>query len=304
MTKSKSKNVNEITEFKIKFDGEQHQIDANVLINSLIHTTSIIQELNRELNTGKKIEVKVKALEKGSFLIHIDLIETAVEALKNLLTKENIKIAGVIISALVGLIKIKQHLKGEDAKSEEVDGENIKIENKNGETIIIQNFVQNIYKKNVIVKDALSSNFENLENDNSITGFEITDKDEKPLIRVDRENFEDLSIKSEDILGDEKIIKQAANLNIVRLSFDKKLKWEFYYKGNKITAKTEDPVFQERIDNGESFSKGDTLEVELEIKQKFDKTVNTFVNKSYKINKITKHIKREQPPELNFSNEE
>ena len=26
--------------FKLKFDGQIHQIDANVLINSLIHTTS------------------------------------------------------------------------------------------------------------------------------------------------------------------------------------------------------------------------------------------------------------------------
>ena len=79
------------TDFKIRFDGEQNQIDANTLINSLIHTTSIIQELNRNLESGKKIDVKIKALEKGSFLVHIDIIETSLQSLKTLLTKENIE---------------------------------------------------------------------------------------------------------------------------------------------------------------------------------------------------------------------
>jgi len=46
-------------DFKIKFDGQQHQVDANVLISSLIHTTTIVQEVNKYLNSGKKIEIKV-----------------------------------------------------------------------------------------------------------------------------------------------------------------------------------------------------------------------------------------------------
>ena len=43
------------SDFKIKFDGQQHQIDAQILISSLIHTTTVIQELNKHFNTGKKI---------------------------------------------------------------------------------------------------------------------------------------------------------------------------------------------------------------------------------------------------------
>lgn len=291
------------TDFKIKFDGEQHQIDANILINNLIHTTSIIQEINRELHSGKTIDIKIKALQKGSFLIHIDLVETTFDSLKNLLTRENIETAAAIIGGFVGLIELKKFLKGREIKSKDEVGNKIKIENENGEVIFIENFVYNVYENNTIVKDALSQSFETLENDNSITGYEITDRDENPLVRVDREDFEYLSLKSEKLNKDEKILIQSASLNIVKLSFDNKLKWEFYFKGNKITAKVEDPNFQKRIDNGESFSKGDMLEVEFEIKQKFDKTVNTFVNKSYKINRIINHIKREDPPKFNFDND-
>ena len=110
------------TDFKIKFDGEKHQIDANLLVNNLIHTTSIIQEINRNLDSGKKLVIQIKALEKGSFLIHIELIESTFENLKNLLTRENIEIAGSVIGIFVGLIELKKFLKGKEEKSIENSG--------------------------------------------------------------------------------------------------------------------------------------------------------------------------------------
>lgn len=53
------------TEFKINFSGQEHQLNANVLINSLIHTSAIIEQLNKELDTNKHIDTTVKALEHG-----------------------------------------------------------------------------------------------------------------------------------------------------------------------------------------------------------------------------------------------
>ena len=47
-----------------------------------------------------------------------------------------------------------------------------------------------------------------------------------------------------------------------------------------------------RIDDGESFAKGDILISELEIEKVYDKTVDTFVNQSYQINEIKNHIPR------------
>lgn len=288
------------SDFKIKFDGEHHQIDANILINNLIHTTSIIQELNRNLDSGKKIEIKVKALDKGSFLIHIDLIETALEALKTIFTKDNIEIGGVVVGALVGLIELKSFLRGKEPEKIEKIGDKVKIENKKGEVIYIDNFVQNVYENNTIIRDALSQSFETLDNDNSITGYQITDKDENPLVKVDKEDFQFMSLKSDEILDGEKVTVVAARLNLVRLSFDHKLKSDFYYKGVKVSAKIKDVDFYDRIDRGESFSKGDILEVELEIKQVFDGSVNTFINKSYKVKRIIQHIKRDEQSRLNF----
>ena len=109
--------------------------------------------------------------------------------------------------------------------------------------------------------------------------------------------------KSEEVTEGEKKIIEAASVNIVRLSFEESLKWDFYYKGNKISAKIADPKFYDLIDQGEQFAKGDILEVDLQINQIFDASVNTFINKSYQINRILRHIKRNEQQKLNFNQE-
>lgn len=167
-------------------------------------------------------------------------------------------------------------------------------------TQIIGNATFNIYEQSSVVKDALSQNFDVLNNDPAITGFEITDKNEKPLVRVEKREFGDLSQKAEEIEEGERKLIEAATVNIVRVSFEENLKWDFYYRGIKISAKISDPSFYELIDKGESFAKGDILEVELQIHQKFDESVNTFVTKSYQINKIIRHLSRNEQQKINF----
>jgi hypothetical protein len=290
--------------FKIKFDGQAHQVDAQVLISSLIHTTTVIQELNKCLDTGKKIEIKVNALEKGSFLIHIELLETTLEAFKTIFTKENITVVSSIIAGLVGLIQIKKHLKGKPPKEIKTEKNKTIIKNSDNSQLYINSNIYNIYESNTVIDDALSQNFDIVDNDSAITAFEITDDKEKPYVRVERDDFKDLSQKTEIIDEDNKtkIIIKNTRLNIVRLSFEEGLKWDFYYIGNKISAKITDPNFQKLIDDGKSFAKGDILEVELHINQIFDNSVNTYINKSYQVSRIIQHYSRENQHNINFEN--
>lgn len=292
------------SDFKIKFDGQQHQVDAQILISSLIHTTTVIHELNKYYYTGKKIEIKVKALEKGSFLVHIELIETALESLKTLLTKDNLLFASGIIGGLVGLIEIKKHLKGKKAKEITQDGSKTIIININNNILNISSDIYKIYETNVIVNDALSQNFDSLDNDPAITAFEITDKRENPFVRVEKSDFKDMTLKSEQIDENRKHIIEMTRLNIVRVSFEENLKWDFYYRGNKISAKIDDPNFYALIDKEESFAKGDILEVELQINQIFEESVNTFINKSYQINRIVNHYKRDVQKKIDFETDD
>ena len=289
-------------EFKLKFDGQLVQIDANILISSLIHTTNAIQEINRYLDSGKNIEIKVQAPEKGSFLIQLNLVETALDTLKYIFTKENLEVAGTIIGILTGLISLKKFLKGRKPKDIKQEGDITIITNSEGDIINIDNRVFNIYDKSHYINDALSQNFESIQNDPAITAFEITDNNENPYIRVEKEEFEFLSIKSEEISDKERILTEAATLYIVRLSFEENLKWDFYFRGNKISAKIKDPDFYQLIDKGESFAKGDVLEVELQTTQIWDESVNTYINinKSYQILKIHRHLLRGEQQKFDF----
>ncbi len=287
-------------DFKLKFDGQLHQIDANILISSLIHTTSIIHEINSSINSGKKIEIKVKALEKGSFLVHVELIENSLDVIKTLFTRDNAQLAAEIITIFIGLLEIKKFLKAKKYKKKTVKNDKTEITNDEGNVLIIENIILNIYEKNNVIQNALSKNFETLNNDQSIEKFEITDSKENSLITIERNEFNDLALNWEEIHEESRNIIKTAILNIIRLGFEQNTKWDFYYRGNKISAMINDTSFYDNINKGEKFAKGDMLKVDLNIYQYWDESVNTWVNKSYQINKVIEHIPRNEQLSFNF----
>ena len=86
---------------KITFEGQTHQIDANTLINVLIHYRNVVNEANKELGGGtKNIELKVNAIEKGSFIIDISVIESLV---KQLFSGESIAYLASLCTVIEGV---------------------------------------------------------------------------------------------------------------------------------------------------------------------------------------------------------
>jgi hypothetical protein len=279
-------------EFIVQFNGQLTQIDANTFINSLLNTTSIIQAINKELDPSKKIEVKVNTLdERGSFPVSLEIVENAIISL---LSNEGINYVKNILEAFVAIFLIKQFLKGKKAKTTEEQEDNIKIENESGEVRIFNKNVFNIYIHNLVINEAVNKNFETLESEPAIEGFEIKDDKGQELFVAKKEYFPIMRSKNEMLHQEDlRIINKDVTLHVFKVVFDEKYKWEFYYKGNKISAQIQDKTFFEGIDKGESFSKGDVLNVEMQIEQIFDKTVNTYVNKSYQILTVKNHIPRD-----------
>jgi len=78
------------------------------------------------------------------------------------------------------------------------------------------------------------------------------------------------------------------------------MKWAFYYEGNKFSAKINDDEFVRLLDSGEKFAKGDALEAEFEIKQEYYEPANTYINKSYRVIRIIRHIPRPEQGRLDF----
>lgn len=290
--------------FKLKYNGAQHQIDANVLINSLAQTTTIIQGINHHIDSGKNIQIKINALEKGSFIVGLEIIETTLNVANTLLTRDNVDIAANIVSVFINLLEIKQFLKGKDPVESIRVGDDYEVKNNKGDVTIIKGDVYNIYMHDQNIKEAISRNFDTINADESITGFEVLGKDESTLFKVNRDSFDELSVISEEIEGRDKFVTESATLFIIRPSFDPNLKWDFYYKRNKISARIKDDNFHSLINAGERFAKGDILEVDLKIHQEYDPVVKVHFNKSYLIEKIHKHKYRDELQELDFPSQD
>jgi hypothetical protein len=205
----------------------------------------------------------------------------------------------------VGLFQIKKHLRGEAPKSVEVfeeKGEDyVKIENVNGDVYVDKSVTLNIYQNNQPIQDAITNTFSEVKNDPNIEGFEISSA-ESELFAVKKEDFDSLSEKYEVTEENTRTVTdEEAELNVFKLVFKPGYKWEFYYKGNKISVDVKDDNFYKTIDEGAPFSKGDTIFGKMEIRQKFDPSINTYVNVGYILKNVTRHTPRAKTQEIDFT---
>jgi hypothetical protein len=287
-------------DFKIIFDSERHEVDVETLIGCLMHTSNIIQEVNRSLHTEKKIEVKIKALEKGSFEVHIELIEKLIESL---FSSQNITYGASIVTIVSGLYYFAQFLKGKKPqKIEIINNNNVQVTNINGDITTIQNNVYNIFNENKTVRDNIAKQFSILKESTDVSGFSFNSN--KDNTYISQEEFPLIAIKLDDL---DDVIKEPIkeiltdkNILIIRPSFTKDLKWDFVFQGQKISAKMEDEEMIKIIDNGEQFSKGDYMLVDLEVTKFYDSDLDTYlINKdSYKILKFKQHIQSPKQKKL------
>lgn len=285
--KSDNKNL------EIKFGGDLHEIDVDLLIESLINYSSVAQEASAYLSPGIKVDIKIKAPKRGSFIILLDLIA---QNGGDLFTRDNIALAAEIVTIVGGLYGLKQWISayGKPEVVKVVSGDNIEISNNKGR-ITISNNVYNIYQENPKVRENLRNTFVKLKERGEITDFSIKDVDaDKNIFLAERAEFSALASADDEIeQRKQKVIKEKQDLSVFKIVFKENYKWEFFYQGTKIYASLRDEKFFKKIEKGEiAFRSGDKLVADLEIEQVFNEAANTFVNDSYSISKVIEHIPR------------
>lgn len=286
---------------KIKFDGQTHQVNAQVFISTLVNFSEVVKEVNRELGSNKNIEIKIVAAAEGSFDAH--LVLQAVDGAQQILTANNVNLLSGIVTIIGGVYHFRKWLSRRTIKDVVPQGDSVKITDIKGDSIVIHGNVYNTYNNNQIVNDAVSNSFASLQDDPSITALEISDESEV-LFRAEQDEFDELATKV--IIEDEnnKKVITAASLTINKVVFEgTNRKWEFIYQGNRIPANISDVNFYKQIDEGESFAKGDQLQVDLEITQSYDESLKAYLNKSYTVTKVNKHIPRDRPEQLDILND-
>lgn len=285
-------------DFKIRFDGDQNQIDANTFVNYLVHFNTIVQELNRELAPERRIKVKITALEKGSFIVGVEL-QSVIDQIKLILDPKTVEYLGDILTVLTGLVALKAALKGNKPEQVKQDKDSVTITGADGQVVTVNNFTYNVYITNPTISQALTKQFEALEQDDNIEAVQLTDKENRTILEVPRELFNDLAQPNEIFEGGiQHELRPKVMLSIVKLSFDPKLKSDFVYMGIRISAYIKDKTFYQQVDKGRAFSKGDALEVKMQVNKVFDTSVNTEVIKSYDVLEVLRHVPRNDPGQL------
>lgn len=278
---------------QIKFEGEQHQIDANTLVNMLIHYSALINRINGLYGEGtRNVDIKINAIEKGSFVIDISLVESLKDIV--LFGKDNIDYVYKLAALTVSTITIYKAFKGQKVEEEKTKTtliqNNINIDNK---------IITNIYN-DTIVRESISKSVETAGNDESVEGVSFSTSDAGTSIS--KEEFSELIYtdfdKEDGADGIRIITNDRATLSIITLSFDKRKKWDFLYNGFKIVVPVKDDILRNLIDKGLRFAKGDSLVVALEITQKFSPEYNDYINSKYRIIEFIEHIPRPEQTKL------
>lgn len=293
-------------ELQFKY-GVDEYIEVNTLLTSQLHFIGSINELQRELFPDNKLIIKVGPYEKGSFIVNL-IFETGF--VHSLFKKENIEIAGLIITSFAAILDLIIKLKGKKAKSVEEKGNTVIINvNGNDNTINIDKDLFNIYKSNRELTESISKNFELLDNDNDIQNITIIDKEKtQEIIKIEKEQFNSLTVqnpyfdtnKDEQTLYNQPLFIKKPNL------FPEKgrvYRGGFLYRGRDIIAKISDPSFPKKINEGLRIAQGDRLICDLKIYYKFDERFMTYIETNrFEIIKVHEVIERPVTNQLSIEN--
>ena len=277
---------------KITFEGQTHQIDANTLINVLIHYQNIVNEANKELSGGSKnIELKVNAIEKGSFVIDVSLIESA---LKHIFSSEGMTYIASLYAVVEGTHKLYKYFKGKPVKTDE-DRQAAKTVLGNVE----YNVTINVYNQPP-VREAVSKSIETADSDSNVEGFSVECGSGEP-VSFERKDFKEYIYDDFDLeksIPNEQEETTDALLTIIALNFEPGSRWQFIYNGFKIQMIVKDDALMKKIDEGERFGKGDAIYVKMRIVKRYNPVYRAYENKSYKIVEFLEHIEAPRQQEL------
>lgn len=277
---------------QIRFESNEHQIDSNTLINYLIHYNAVVAEVNNAYGKGeKKISVKVNALKEGSFVIDLSLLE---ETIVSLFSRDNIEYLAEMITIVGGVYGAYKVLRGRPVKTKE-DRDSISTTfyqiNQQQNTQINQTIVY-VYN-NRSVREAISKSFTTVEEDETVTGVEISSEVRGQSVKFGRDEFPTLQyndFEHEDDVPQRIAEVVEARLTIISLNFERGNRWQFMYNGFKIAMTVKDDALMERIEQGARFGKGDSIRVKMRIIKEYNKSYKAYENKSYRIVEFLEHI--------------
>lgn len=278
-------------EIVLHFGGERKKINAYTLATSLVSLSDAIKEANAIINPGYEIEILVEAFGEGSFRAKI---KTVYGGLKNIFTVNRVE------AVAIGIVTsfIYQHTLAPDSDVKVIVDDTQVIIEQGDKTIIVPKTIYDAQKeveKSEKFRKSISKTIQSVDKDKHITSFGFTRNidDKSPDIEISRKQFALLTTPLE-IEEPQREINEVAELQIKRAILERsKRKWEFIWRGIKISAPVSDQKFYDDFFAHKiTVAPGDSLDAILTISQVRDEDTGIYTNSKYEVKTVQRHIPR------------
>lgn len=279
----------EADRFVLHFDTPRHEVNAFALATSLVGLANAVKEANSIVNPGHSIEVVVERLEDGSFRA---VIKTITKQARNIFASEASK------AIIYGLIStwIYEHAFHNDMPPIIIVNEQ-SVEVRSGDTTIIVS--REVYEAKKAVErsqhfqSSVGQMFVGALLDRNVTGLKLIPPGNWPsLPSIPRESFGQLTARVD--VDEANAVVEDAHLEISRAILARgRRKWEFYWRGIRISAPVLDDQFYDRFFAHDiTIAPGDVLNVLLKVYRKIDPDSGIIMNSRYEVIEVLGHMPR------------
>lgn len=286
--------------FVIHFGGEFKRINAYTLASTLINFADAAKAANASLNPGYQIEVVVEALGSGSFKAKV---RTLYKGASNLFSKENVKT--IVLSIIAAYVY--QHTLAPDIKiSVNVGDSEVVIEQGDTRIVVPKDIHDSLrqIERSPQFRKGVGQAMRAVEEDPDITSIGLSKEmsDRRPVLEIPKERFAVLTRPTELEDDNERVLEEITDVEILRAILERsRRRWEFVWNGMKIPAPVlDDQFYNDFFDHKITVAPGDALRVRLRVPQKRHSDFGVFINHSYEVVEVLKHLPRATQGQLNL----
>jgi hypothetical protein len=275
----------------LHFDTEGRRLNAYTLASTLVSLADAAKAANDVINHGYDVEIVVEALGAGSFRAKLRAVYRKHH---NLFSKE---VGLALVVGVLGNYIYERTLAVRSEIKVEIHTDEVIIQTKE-EKLIVSRVVYDATRQAERAPrfvTAVARTFEALKDDPKIEGFGLVKEmsDPPPEIMVTKNIFPKLGI----VLLDEpdgRIVTENVDLQIIKAILERgERKWEFSWRGIKISAPITHGAFYEQFDAHHiTIAPGDILQVRLAISQRRDSKTGIYANVGYEVVEVFQHIPR------------
>lgn len=251
--------------FQLYIGGEEgiSAKDLAIQLSNLNDLITIASGSNCDCN------LKVVSAKTGSFVIDFFAIA---QVLQTFDANVGINMIKTTLETVGEWFKIKSHLHQNPPKSIEERADGVHIESENG-NVYVTDYRGAIFFENSIVRNSMINIGNSLSNSNR-NCFSISGEDGKEFVKLDKDQFEDISAPNDHIVEDcFYTSEQRMRLIVIKPVLKGNSRWTFKTSENKtIEARIEDEPWKDNFDEGNiKLFAGIGLEVLVALQYKKDK---------------------------------